>query len=236
MPSRAIPDIISIVGTSYFQPIADLIERMLQHEPVADNSSQAGYFENGYAAATTVLLVAVLESFVSRVRFLRNAEVVPGKDVPDQLEIFFPDLPYKAELAEVFLLRNIVVHNHVWHLALGEGADPGAKTLFTPKELRFQTKKTYDAIVNVTERKTVVLGLSASPTSVDRYDVGVVFGVVWKTLVFMNRKDRSHTPLAGQSVKFGGKMCQFSALAKSLPSGRPSAAAVTNKDRSRLNE
>ena len=225
MPSRAIPDIISIVGTSYFQPVADLIERMLKHEPVADNSSRTGHFENGYAAAITVLLVAILESFVSRVRFLRNAEVIPGKDVPDQLEIFFPDLPYKAELTEVFLVRNIVVHNHVWHLALGEETEPGATTLATPKDLKFETKRTYDAIVNLAERKTHLLGLSASPTSVDRYDVGVVFGVVWKTLEFMNEKNYSHTPLAGQAVKFGGKLCQFSDLAKILPSGRPSAAA-----------
>ena len=224
MSSLAVPDIISIVGTSYFQPIADLIERMLQHEPVADNSSRTGHFENGYAAAATVLLVAVLESFVSRVRFLRNAEVVPGKDVPDQLQLFFPDLPCKAELAEVFLLRNIVVHNHVWHLTLGEEGNP-ATTLATPKELQFQTKKSYDTIIDVTERKSVGLGLSASPTSVDRYDVGIVFGVIWKTLLFMNEKDYSHTPLAGQAVKFGGKMCQFGELVKHLPSGRSGAAA-----------
>jgi hypothetical protein len=223
VPSHAIPDIISIVGTSYFQPVADLIERMLKHEPVADNSSRTGHFENGYAAAITVLMVAILESFVSRVRFLRNTEVVPGKDVPDQLEIFFPDLPCKAELDEVFLLRNIVVHNHVWHLALGEGTDTKATTLATPKDLRFQTKKTYDTIVNLAERKTHFLGLSASPTSVDRYDVGIVFGVVWKTLEFMSEKNYSHTPLAGQHVKFGGKLCPFSELAKSLPSGRPRA-------------
>ena len=108
MSSLAVPDIISIVGTSYFQPIADLIERMLQHEPVADNSSRTGHFENGYAAAATVLLVAVLESFVSRVRFLRNAEVVPGKDVLDQLQLFFPDLPCKAELAEA--MRRFGLH------------------------------------------------------------------------------------------------------------------------------
>ncbi len=225
MPSRAVPDIISIVGTSYFQPVADLIERMLQHEPVASNSSRTGHYENGYAAAITVLLVAILESFVSRVRFLRNTEVVPGKDVPDQLEIFFSDLPHKTELAEVFLLRNIVVHNHVWHLELGEGSEAIATTLANPKELRFQTKKTYDTIVDVATRKTQVLGLSASPTSVDRYDVGVVFDIVWKTLRFMNAKDYSHTPLAGQDVRFGGKRYQFSELASFLPSARPGAAA-----------
>ena len=59
MPSLAIPDIISIVGTSYFQPVADLIERMLKHEPVASNSSRTGHYENGYAAAITVLLGSV---------------------------------------------------------------------------------------------------------------------------------------------------------------------------------
>ena len=140
MPSRAIPDIISIVGTSYFQPVADLIERMLKHEPVANNSSRTGHYENGYAAAITILLVAILESFVSRVRFLRNTEVVPGKDVPDQLEIFFPDLPQKAELTEVFLLRNIVVHNHVWHLELGEGSEPSHDDCY-PKGVEVSNKE-----------------------------------------------------------------------------------------------
>ena len=195
MSSRAVPDIISIVGTSYFQPVADLVERMLQHEPVADNSSRTGHYENGYAAAATVLLVATLECFVSRLRFLRREEVVSGKDVPDQLELFFPDFPHKAELSEVFLLRNIVVHNHVWHLALGESDVPETTTLATPKQLGFQTKKTYDLIVDATKRKTVLLDLSASPTSVDRHDVGIVFRVVWKTLIFMQEKSFSHTPL-----------------------------------------
>ncbi|WP_442763791.1 hypothetical protein [Malikia spinosa] len=221
MSSHAVSDIISIIGTSYFQPVADLVERMLQHEPVAENSSATGHFENGYAAAITILLVAMLESFVSRIRFLRNNEVVSERDVPDQLEIFFPDLPHKTELSEVFLLRNIVVHNHVWHLALGESDEPETKTLATPKQLGFKPKKTYDSIVDVAKRKTVALGLSASPTSVDRHDVGIVFRVVWKTLVFMNEKNFSHTPLAGQAVKFCGKICQFSDLAKSLPNHYP---------------
>ena len=226
MSQSAIPDIITIVGTSYFQPIADLIERMLQRPSAADNTTQSGHFENGYAAASTVLLVATLESFVSRVRFLRNGEVVSGKDVPDQLLHFFPDLPNHEELSEVFLLRNIVVHNHVWHLDVSAVEERGVATIATPKDLKFQTKKTYDAIVDVITRKTVLLGLSASPTSVDRYDVGAVFRVVWKTLMFMNEKNFSHTPLAGQTVKFCGKLQQFEELLELLPSARPPFTAA----------
>lgn len=221
MSLSAVPDIITIIGTSYFQPIADLIERMLARPPAADNTTGSGHFENGYAAATTILLVATLESFVSRVRFLRNADVVNGKDVPDQLLHFFPDLPNHTELAEVFLLRNIIVHNHVWHLDISAVEEHGVPTIASPKDLRFQTKKTYDAIVDLGTRMTVLLGLSVSPTSVDRYDVGAVFRVIWTTLKFMNRKNFSHTPLAGQTVHFGSQLRQFEELLELLPSTRP---------------
>ena len=226
MPSSAVPDIITIVGTSYFQPIADLIERMLKRPAAADKTTRSGHFENGYAAAIAVLLVATLESFVSRVRFLRNAEVVTGKDVPDQLLHFFPDLPNHEELAEVFLLRNIVVHNHVWHLDVSAVEERGAATIANPKDLKFQTKKNYDAIVDLATRRTVLLRLSASPTSVDRYDVGVVFRVIWTTLQFMNKKNFSHTPLAGQTVQFGGKLRRFEELLELLPTTRPAVTAA----------
>ena len=226
MSLPVIQDIITIVGTSYFQPVADLIERMLQRPAAEESVVGASHFENGYAAAITVLLVAMLESFVSRVRFLRNNEVVNGKDVPDQLHLFFPDLPNKSELAEVFMLRNIVVHNHVWHLDISDVEEQGAPTLATPKDLKFQTKKSYDAIVDVGARKTTHLGLSASPTSVDRYDVGAVFSTVWKTLEFMNGKNFSHTPLAGQAVKFRGQLQPFGELLQLLPATRPPIAAA----------
>ncbi len=219
-------NMITIVGDSYFQPIADLIERMLQRPAVEEGVGRANLLENGYATAITVLLVAMLESFVSRVRFLRNDEVVNNIDVPEKLHLFFPDLPNKSELTEVFMLRNIVVHNHVWHLDISGVGEQGAPTLATPKDLKFQPKKSYDAIVDVGARKTTLLGLSASPTSVDRYDVAAVFSTVWNTLEFMNEKNFSHTPLAGQTVKFKGRSKSFGELLQLLPATRPSNAAA----------
>lgn len=225
MSTSAVQDIITIVGTSYFQPIADLIERMLKRPASADNTTRSGHFENGYAAATTVLLVATLESFVSRVRFLRQAEVVAGKDIPDQLLLFFPSLPNHGELAEVFLLRNIVVHNYVWHLDISSSEQGGPITIANPKDLKFQTRKSYDTIVDLQTRRTSLLALSASPTSVDRYDVAVVFREIWGTLKFMNAANYSHTPLAGQTVQYAGRLRQFEELLELLPTSRPPAAA-----------
>ncbi|WP_350152594.1 hypothetical protein [Nitrosomonas sp.] len=147
-----------------------------------------------------------------------------GKDVPEQLQIFFPDLPNKEDLAEVFLLRNVVVHNHVWHLDVSDVEANGASTLANPKDLKFQTKRSYDAIVDLAMRKTRRLGLNVNPTAVDRWDAGVVFRVIWDTLLFMNAKNFSHTPLAGQTVQFRGKFEQFEKLGGLFPSSRKAQA------------
>ncbi|HQR99787.1 MULTISPECIES: hypothetical protein [unclassified Polaromonas] len=169
--------------------------------------------ENGYSAALVVLLVAVLESYTARLRFLRSAEPIAGNlSTPDLLAKYFPFLPQKNELLEVFLVRNILAHNHIWHLDVSDFAGAGSPTLATPKELGFQTNKHYEQIVDVPARKTRTLRLNVSPTAMDRSDVRNVFDVVWRTLKFMSAQNFSHTPLAGSTVAFRGKRRQFEDL------------------------
>lgn len=213
MPSPAVPDVVTVVGSAYFQPIADLVQNLLRKPPGGPFPAGTGDRENGYSASLVVLLVATLESYTSRLRFVRHSELTAGgRSTPDLLAEYFPDLPTKDELVEIFLLRNIVVHNHVWHLDVSESEVAGSPTLSTPQELGFLTNKHYDAVVDVVARKTRKLGLPAIPTAVGRRDVLKVFEVVWSTLTFMNRKDFSATPLGGRTVGYGGKFRQFEEL------------------------
>lgn len=205
-------DLITIVGTGYFQPISDLIENLFKSNAPAPHAMGTSCRENGYSASLVVLLVALLESFVSRIKFLRIDEIVSGSTVPDLLEKLFVDLPNKDLLEEVFLLRNIVIHNHVWHIDLSDIESNGAPTLATPKDLKFQTNKNYDPIIDLVTRRTRKLHLNASPSAVDRSDVGQVFEVVWSTLLFLNKRNFGHTPLAGQTVRFRGRFEQFGNL------------------------
>lgn len=212
MTTPAIPDVITIVGSSYFQPIADLVERLLKRGHPEPGLAGAGDWENGYAAAITVLLVAVLESFTSRVRFVRTGEFQAGAlPVPEILQGYFPDLPNHDELVEVFLLRNIVVHNHVWHIDVS--AFPETSTLATPQQVGFKTNMHYGSVVDVASKRTRILALHAMPTSVDRTDVAKVFEIVCRTLWFMHSKSYQETPLAGRIVGFRGKFVQFEELA-----------------------
>lgn len=213
MSSPIVPDVVTVVGSAYFQPIADLVQNLLRKPPGGPFPAGTGDRENGYSASLVVLLVAVLESYTSRLRFVRNSELMAGgHSTPDLLALYFPDLPTKEELVEVFLLRNVVVHNHIWHLDVSDYEAAGSPARSTPQELGFQTNKNYDAVVDVVARKTRKLGLPASPTAVGRNDVLTVFQVVWSTLTYMNRKDFGHTPLGGRTVCYGGKYRQFEEL------------------------
>lgn len=206
---KAIPDIVTIIGSSYFQPIADLVAKLITIEQCSiGNPSGAGWRENGYAASISILLVALLESFVARLRFCRNDELPGPANVPDLLFHMFPDLPNYDELKDVFLVRNIILHNHVWNIDVRNSPD-SAPTLKTPHDLKTNTNKNHAELVDQSKRKTKFMNLNASPTSIDRGDVFKIFNSVWNTLQFMNGKDFRICPIPGGRVAFNKKEIEF---------------------------
>lgn len=224
-PSAAIPDIITVVGSSYFQPIADLVESLIRRPAPDPYPTGTSSRENGYCASLVLLLVALLESYASRLRFLRPEDVTSGRSTPDLLGELFSDLPGKGELIEVFLVRNVIAHNHIWHLDASDIESKGAPTLATPKQLGFNTNKHYTDVVDDASRRTKLLSLAATPTAVDRSDVRKVFDAVWTTLRFMSKKQYAHTPMPPSVVRFEGKLVRFEAVREALDRESPTNAA-----------
>ncbi len=217
-PKAAIGDIVTVVGSSLFQPLADLMDKLLAKQEPAPYPSGTSSLENGYSVAIVVLLNVALESYVARLRFCRQAEVENGKTVPGQLGILFPDLPTLAELEDVYMVGKIAAHNHIWNLDVSNVDVNGAPTLMNPKDLGMATKKDYERIVDIDSRKTKLLRLNASPTAIDRHDVKTVFDVIWSTLEFMQAKNYGHTPLHAHRIKFRGEFANFGALRSLFPS------------------
>lgn len=211
MSNKAIPDIVTIIGCSYFQPITDLVAKMIAAKRPAPDSSSAGFRENGYAVSISILLVALLESFVARLRFCRNDELPGSTNIPDLLLHMFPDLPNHREIMDIFLVRNIILHNHIWNIDVRNSPD-SAPTLKTPHDLKTKTNKNYADLVDQVERKTKCMKLNASPTSIDREDVFKIFNSVWETLKFMNKKDFSVCPLSNDQVAFNRQRVRFPEL------------------------
>lgn len=217
MTYQAIPEIVTVIGTSYCQPIADLIGRLLSHTRMPADAASAGYPENGYSVSIAILLVALLESYVARLRYLRAQELpTTGKSAPDLLLTLFPTLPNHAALREVFLLRNVVLHNHIWELDVRLRDEGEVAAMRSPQDLHFQVNQHYDAVVDKTTRRTKLLALSMNPIGVDRADTYKVFDVVLATLSFL----RLHEPNLGfraeTSVAYAGRRMKFSDLLATL--------------------
>jgi hypothetical protein len=124
--SKGQSNLVTIIGEGYLQPIADLVEKWLaRRPPPPPNRVQSGFYENGYAAAGVLLLVAMFESYVSRLRYIQDAK---GKAVPTNMrkatEVVhhvFPHLRHKKALADVYVLRDVLIHSHLWEICYQYG-------------------------------------------------------------------------------------------------------------------
>lgn len=203
--TNAISTTISIIGPGYFQPIADLIGKMISKE-------KDSYHEQGYSAALIILIVSMLESFAMRIKFF-NQELAKeaNSNIPDLLLHIYPNLPNHQELVEIFQTRNAMAHNHVWHLTNPEQGE-SATTINNPKELGTSTNRNYDGAIDLDARKTKLLGLNVSPGALNREDVLTCLTFVWSTLVYLNQKDFGLTPLSNDDVAYESRKIEFSSL------------------------
>lgn len=210
--ARAKDDQVSILGSSYFQPIADLIDRWLALPRPRSNAVQSGYFEHGYAASVVLLLVAMFESYVVRVRYIQRVAVPTDlRNALDVLIHLYPRLRHRKALIDVYVLRDAIFHNHLWEIEYSWGGSPSMVLHAAVKHPAFGDKK-YSARVNPNTRRTKALGLSVVPTRVDRRDAKLVFGTVWKTLLFLESKNRNQCYVSHIHIRFRGKTVLFGDL------------------------
>jgi hypothetical protein len=207
---------VSILGSSYFEPIADLLDRWLSRPSHKPNAVQSGYYEHGYAASVILLLVAMLESYVVRVRYIQRP-VVPVKlrTAIDVLLYLYPRLRHRKALTDVYVARDAIFHNHLWEIEYSWGRSPSMILHGAVKDPAFGDTK-YSVRVNPNTRRTKALGISVVPTRVDRRDVKKVFQTVWKTLLFLEHRNRNQCYVSHLHVRFRGKSVLFGDLIQYL--------------------
>jgi hypothetical protein len=131
----------------------------------------SGYHEHGYAASVILLLVAMFESYVVRVRYIQRPGVPATlRSAIDVLLYLYPKLRHRKALTDVYVARDAIFHNHLWEIEYSWGGSPSMMLYGAVKDPAFGDKK-YLARVNPTTRRTKALGISIVPTRVDRRDV-----------------------------------------------------------------
>lgn len=193
--------LVTVIGAAYFQPIADLFERWLARKRPRANKVQSGFYESGYAASAVLLLVAMFESYVSRLRFVQGARVPANKrHAVDVVLSVFPRLRHRKALEDVYVLRDALIHNHLWEVEYDWGGNPSMVLRHAAKS-DWSGNPRHNKRVNKSCR-TKALGLSVLPSRVDRTDALKVFDTIWKTLLVFESEDRFQCYVSHEHVRF----------------------------------
>ena len=207
-------DMITIVGSDYYEPIADLLHKLLARERLGATTVKRGCRENGYSSAIVVLLVVAFESYVSRVNFLQTQKGAAGirktkrTSVPEYLKQLRKSFSLQKSLTEVFVLRDVLVHNHLWTLTTSPHQSKHLILHRAVKDAEYGDSK-YPVFVNPRTRRTSSLGLNVVPTSVGLREVAKVMDVLWRTFQFLEKAKLLERAAFDTNVRYDGRMQKF---------------------------
>ena len=157
----------SIVGSAFLYPVFDLLAG-LEKIPSASkvNQVQSAPMVHGYAASIIVLTVIWLESAIAISKLIAKSDV---KSVRVYFAKQFPNSPLQDTLTELFAIRDVIAHSHIWK---GKVFFMGMKwTKKQPELLPSYGDKSYFAVVDKKTRTTKTLGLQVIPTKLSLIDV-----------------------------------------------------------------
>lgn len=179
--------LVTVIGANYIEQIVpDLLEKSFDTYRKKDFSKrnfQVSVHENAYSTSAIVLTVLGIEAYRNRIYYLERKKVT--KSVPNDISCIFaqkdstfPKQGFEAVLAEVFVIRDVIVHNHIYELEVVSD-DNWDMVSHRQKLLEgYGDDKKYQKFVNNRTRKTKNLGLNVQPGKIgfeDLFKVLVVF-------------------------------------------------------------
>ena len=120
----------------------------------------------------------------------------------------YTDFPFETQLTEVFIVRDLIVHNHLWHIDFewpDINSENFTQTLIAAKKDEFGGDKKYLNFVDTKTRETKDLHLNVIPTSLNRYDACKVIRVLYDSLIFFESKNINQCSVTNAQVIFEGK-------------------------------
>jgi hypothetical protein len=209
--------LVTIVGSAYFEPIATLIEKITSRPQLRTNRIKSGHDENGFSVSAVLLLVAMFESYVSRLRYKQGPSFPNHRKAVDVTLTVFPKLRHKRALWDVYVLRDLLTHGHLWEIDYEWGGSVSMQLLGARLHPAYGDNK-YKDRVNMTTHRTKALGLSAFTSRVDRTDAKKLFETIWKTLLVFEAADLNQCGVSHLHVRYRGRNVLFSSLISELTS------------------
>jgi len=199
---------VSIIGEALLDPIISLIEKAQEGRLAGANEVQTSVYENGYSCSIILLTVVLLESFITRTKYVMG---VSNKDI-NALAFFkqtFEGNSLYDILYELFVIRDIIAHNHVW-----EGQvlwdEEGLKFNSTPihHSEGYGDSKFRNSIL-IDKRVSKRLSLNLFPTRICWEDAKKVLKSAYKVLSFLEEENFQFCYVSNWTVYYKGDYRNF---------------------------
>jgi hypothetical protein len=203
---------VSVIGFSYLYPLMDLLDKLLLLEG-SPNEVQASERENGYASAIIVMSVLMVESAIARVKLDMN--VTKPKSALQFMKSKFQHYAGLPILEELFVIRDAIVHNHLWQAKITWDQNRDMKLLSAAKwEGSGDTK--LSSVLDPNTRRTKILGLNLFPTRIAKDDAILVMRKSTEILHYIEVNGSNLVDVSNQYVEFRGQLVGFLDLVSSL--------------------
>jgi hypothetical protein len=189
---QSTPNYVSVLFVNLLQPIFDLFELLEHSDPKGPNEVQAGMLENGYAVSVIILSALIVESALNRTRYVRNEHQREGA-IDTLKRLGTGDLA--SDIEEVFVLRDIIAHNHIWTAAM-RWDDNSGMALDSAEKLPVYGDQKFNRVVDSTTRSTRRLHLDAFPNRIHRATAIAVLKKSVEVLKFLEGVDRRYVYLS----------------------------------------
>jgi hypothetical protein len=207
---------ISVIGSRLVAPIFTLLDCLLAKPHPGSNAVQTGARENGYSLSLCLLLVVLLESMLARARSIVAPERRGDVRRPlDFLAFAYPDCPFLDDVEELFVLRDVIAHNHIWRVQFSQEPDDWMKLIEREIDEASGDKKFAKAVdfqAGITKR----LKLKVIPTQIDRYDVEAVLRVALETIRFVDDRENGRLAIANLNGPFAKEILDIREVAQRL--------------------
>ena len=213
MPAAPTEMNLSILGSRFQQPIADLIVRLIARPYSKPDRLGSSHYEGGYSASGIILLAAMIESLIQRDRYFHKQSSPSAKPSTNAPEYLKTTLGYRrhAQVKELFEVRNALAHNHVWevHYSLPRGGGrqhkssslvAGTHRLASPPPATAKVPRTSTNRFNLL------------PSRIDRTDLLKSLTVCVHLLEFLAKKGNRPVNLAQNTIVLPKSRPPFSAL------------------------
>ncbi len=181
---------MSFITEELIRTLLDLLKRLRELPEYPPGDVKAGFDEIGYSASIIVLAIVVLESTVTRFRYLKK-EIARNISASDYfIEMCTVD-SLRHQVDEVVAVRDSIVHSHPWVGLAHWNDELQLKYSRQPIKLAGFGNPRHNRVIDREKRTTKVLELNLNPMRIWRRDAFLTIRTLGSALNYLNEIEPS---------------------------------------------